>query len=209
MAYKINGKNRAIERLMVRGPKAPARLKYMHVSPKGTTVITPFSIARVSLPETTYHASAHAITQKQLDEIPRTTSSDPTLTVLPEGEVAVDSPAHMVPVNLNSLFDDFPCTESFVVNADILRKILTVASEVTNDANATTRLRYDRTTNTLRVDSFRMPGEQEFVCLMKCMKYTGNYLPGDVQPVKEMAKAEQQNLVMQLEAGRKFRGEGE
>ena len=51
MAYKVNGKNLSVSRLMVRGKDADKRLKYVHVGPKGTSVFSPIMVARVSLPE--------------------------------------------------------------------------------------------------------------------------------------------------------------
>jgi hypothetical protein len=47
--------------------------------------------------------------------------------------------------------------------------------------------------------------------VMKCMRYTGNYIAGDVDAnaPKVEAKPVQGNLVLKMSAGRKFRGEGE
>jgi len=217
MSYKVNGKNLAIGRLMVRGKdpkKAPARLKYLACGPKGTTVVTPSIVARVSLPEAEQGRPLGSLlyTQEELDAIPRPAPESSETVQLPEGQPCVDGPNFMVP-KMDSMFftptEDMP---SFIVNADMLRKLLTVASEVCNDSEKVTRIRFDKTSNSIRLDVYRVPGEQEFTAVMKCMKCGSSNLPGfavDAPAPLTDEKAVQGSLTLKVESGRKFRGEGE
>jgi hypothetical protein len=143
MAYQVNGKNLSVGRLMVRGKHADKRLKYIHVGPKGTTVIAPEFAARVSLPE--YHCSpsepAAIIPQAQIDTLPRVLPGSDDTVVLPQGLPAVTQPEYVVP----QVDKCFPAPEyqtaTFTCNGDILRKLLTVACETSKDSQKMLRLR--------------------------------------------------------------------
>ena len=213
MPYRVNGKNLAVNRLMVRGKNAEPRLKYMHAGPNGTTVVGPAYVARVSLPEQEKGPPLGTLvySQEAIDGVKRPAPESSEVVTLPPGEPAVDGPRYMVPKMDDQFFpptDDMP---AFVVNGEMLRKMLTVACEVCEDSEKVMRLRYDPKSNRLRIDTYAQPGDQEFVGVMKCMRYTGNYIAGDVDAnaPKVEAKPVQGNLVLKMSAGRKFRGEGE
>lgn len=212
MSYRVTGKNLAVGRLMVRGKSAEPRLKYLHCGPQGMSVVTPTVVARVSLPEQEgLPLGALIYPQTDVDAMKRPAPESPEIVTMPEGEPAVDSARYMVPKIEQCLFEADASMPSFIVNGDTLRKLLTVACEVCDDSEKVMRLRYDKVTNSLRIDTYRQPGGQEFVGVMKCMRYTGGYIPGDVAanaPSPEQ-KPEQGNLVLKMTSGRKFRGEGE
>lgn len=217
MSYTVNGKNLALGRLMVRGKdpkKAPPRLKYMMCGPKGTTVVTPTVVARVSMPEAEKGRMLGNLlyTQEELDAVKRPAPESEETVQLPEGQPAVDGPNFMVPKSEFLFFTPTEDMPSFVVNADLLRKVLTVASEVCDDADKVTRIRYDKTSNAIRIDVYRTPEKQEFTAVMKCMKCNSTNLPGfavDAPAPTQATPAEQGTLALRLEAGRKFRSEGE
>jgi hypothetical protein len=149
--------------------------------------------------------------QAEIDAMNRPAPESPAIVAMPEGEPAVDSARFMVPRIDQCLLEPDASMPSFIVNGDILKKLLTVACEVCNDSEKVMRLRYDKGTNALRIDTYRQPGEQEFVGVMKCMRYSGSFIPGEPasdMPVTEQ-KPQQGNLVLKLSTGRKFRGEGE
>lgn len=213
MSYRVSGKNLALGRLMVRGKDAEPRLKYLHCGPKGMSVVTNNIVARVSLPEQEKGLPLGTLVypQSAFDEIKRPAPESDEIVTMPAGEPAVDSPRFMVPRIDEAIWEPTADQPAFLVNGDMLRKMLTVACEVCDDADKTMRLRFDKTSNTIRLDTYRQPGEQEFVGVMKCMTYSGNYIPGTPDsktPVVE-SKPVQGNLVLKLSAGRKFRGEGE
>ena len=212
MSYRVTGKNLAVGRLMVRGKSAEPRLKYLHCGPQGMSVVTPTVVARVSLPEQGgLPLGALIYPQADVDAMKRPAPESPEIVTMPEGEPAVDSARYMVPKIEQCLFEADASMPSFIVNGETLKKLLTVACEVCDDSEKVMRLRYDKGTNSLRIDTYRQPGDQEFVGVMKCMRYTGNYIPGEpatTAPQVEQAPV-QGNLVLKMTTGRKFRGEGE
>lgn len=210
MSYRVNGRNLSVGRLMVRGKEADKRLKYIHVGPKGTSVITPELAARVSLPD--YCAStevAALIPQGELDALPRVVGDDTV--VLPEGRPAVTQPDYVVP----QIDKCFPAPEhqtaTFTCNAELLKKLLTVACEVSRDSQKLIRLRLCEDFNALRIDAYRQPGHQEFIAVLKGMDYEGNYIPGELptNAPKVEKKPVQRALGLKVNVGRRFRGEGE
>jgi len=209
MSYRVNGKNLAVSRLIVRGKDADKRLKYMHVGPKGTTVATPIAAVRVSLPEGEPQPLASAvIPQATLDNLPK---SNDDVVILPDGEPAQTGPKFLVP-QIDKIFPGPEYTTvAFTCNGELLRKMLTVACEVSEDSEKTIRLRICKDLNTLRVDAYRLPGKQEFCGVIKGILYDGNYIPGelpsDVPKVEK--RPQQQAVVLKVAQGRKFRGEGE
>jgi hypothetical protein len=215
MSYRVNGKNLSIGRLMVRGKEADKRLKYIHVSPKGTTVVTPVVIARVSLPKedvSSRFAGHVVIPQNELDEL-RTAASptNDTLVDLPEGVPAVTGPQFLVPQIEKCFPDPEYQTGVFTCNGDILRRLLTAACEVSNDSDKTIRLRICNDLNSLRIDTYRQPGDQEFCGVIKGLEYDGEYIPGEktTSGQKVERKPQQRGMMLKVAAGRKFRGEGE
>lgn len=220
MSYRVNGKNLALGRLMVRGKTADKRLKYIHVGQKGTTVITPNLVARVSLPDNSLALPPAMlpaiIPQSDIDKLrgcPGVTPENETVTVeMPKGLPAVTQPEYLVP----QVDKCFPAPEhqtaTFTCNADLLRKLLTVACEVSKDGDKTVRLRICSDFNTLRIDTYRQPEDQEFCGVLKGIDYDGDYIPGEPPtdaPHKIEKKPMQKALGLKTTVGRRFRGEGE
>src|SRR5690348_2214618 len=96
MSYRVNGRNLAVGRLMLRGKNADKRMKYVHVSAKGTSVITPNIVARVSLPQPVYGEPATIIPQEQIDK-ERLPAECEDIIELPPGLPAVTQPDYLVP----------------------------------------------------------------------------------------------------------------
>jgi hypothetical protein len=220
MSYKLNGKSLSVGRLMVRGKdpkKAPPRMKCMIVGPKGSMVVTPSSIVRVSLPDDSCKfddqgkpLGSLVYAQDELDAVQRPAPESATLVQMPEGQPAVDGPMFMVPKTDDVFFKQTADMPVFVFNADKLRTLLTIASEVCEDSDKVTRMIVDLKNNQIRLDTYRQPGDQEFCAVMKGVKYSGDYIPNEKEEKAALeVKPEQQNLLLPVVAGRKFRGEGE
>jgi hypothetical protein len=211
MSYRVNGRNLSVSRLMVRGKNADKRLKYIHVSAKGTSVITPVVVARVSLPrgEQQPYSSA-VIPQASVDKMTGRAGNDEIIS-LPEGEPAVNGPHFMVPQIDTCFPDPVYTTATFTCNGDLLRKLLTVACEVSSDSDKTIRLRICKDLNSLRIDTYRQPGTQEFCGALKGLDYDGDYIPGELPTgvPKVEKKPQQRGMLLKVSSGRKFRGVGE
>lgn len=214
MSYRVNGKNLAVGRLMVRGKTADKRMKYIHVSPKGTSVISPLTVARVSLPDACAPTLTPAviIPQEQIDKLrPLLTPESEDTIELPEGLPAVTQRDYLVP----QIDKCFPAPEHqtavFTCNGDLLRKLLTVACEVSKDSDKTIRLRICEEYNTLRIDTYRQPGDQEFCGVLRGMEYAGDYIPGEppADAPKVEKKPQQKVMSLKVSVGRRFRGAGE
>jgi hypothetical protein len=206
MTYRVNRKNMAVSRLMPRGKSADPRLKYIHVSPKGTTAINPVAIARVSLPKGNLPVLPALIPQNEIDVIgilPGDESID-----LPAGVPATTGADYLVPRIDQLIPEPNTQTTSFTCNGEMLLKLLKVACEVTNDSDKTIRLRICPSLGMMRIDSYRQPGEQEFVGVIKELEYYGNYIPGDSTGAapKPETKPKQVGIALKTETGRRFRG---
>src|SRR5258708_28150298 len=144
-------------------------------------VVTPTMVARVSLPEKEKGMPLGTLLcpQADIDAIKRPGPESDEIVTLPVGEPAVTGPHYLVP----KVDECFPTpdmqTHEFTVNGDLLRKLLTVACEVCDDSDKTMRLRFCQASNSLRIDTYRQPGQQEFVGVIKGMNYKGKYIPGD------------------------------
>jgi hypothetical protein len=214
MGYVVNGKNLSVARLMVRGKDADKRMKYVHVGPKGTSVVTPVVVARVSLP---HHENwkqpfgSAIISQDKMDALPKTAPESSDVVELPEGEPAITGSHFFVP-QIDKCFPDPEFTTgTFTCNGGLLRKLLTVACEVSNDSDKTIRLRICNDLNTLRIDAYRHPGDQEFCGVLKGIDYDGDYIPGEKAggPPKVEKRPQQRGMMLKASSGRKFRGTGE
>lgn len=220
MGFKLNGKNFSVVRLMGRGKNFEDRLKYLHASTKGTTVVTPTLVARVSLPgdkSTTQEIiggqpSTPCIwPQKQVDELTKPTPESGDYVEMPDGLPAVTGPDYLIP-NLDKLIPEAgEQNASITINGETLLKVLKVACEVTNDADKTVRLRICPEKGLLRVDTYRQPGEQEFVASIVEIEYYGANIPGDKtkdtpEPAKVEVKPSQATHTLKASTGRRFRG---
>ena len=224
--YQVNGKNLSVCRLM---PKARygsqemtdkmRRLRYLHVGPQGTSVVTNMLVARVSLPEASKgHKHSHLVPADALAGVERPAPESTTLVDLPDGPPAVTGPQYVVP----DIDKAFPSSDrqiaQFTCNADVLRTLLTIACDVSEDADKTVTLRICDTDGkkpwkgrTLRIDSYHQPEDQSFCALMKEIEYDGSYIAGEPVPTTSPVekKPQQAGVVMQVNEGRRFRGEGE
>ena len=217
---RVNRKNLAVSKLMARGKDADKRLKYLHVSPRGTTVVTPTYVAQVSLPAPVHMGEGPleplgvptvVIPQDEIDRLRLKTAMAMEVVELPEGEPAVTGPNFLVP-QVDKIFPDpMYTTAVFTCNADTLKRLLTVACEVSDDEDKIVRLRFCKDINALRIDAYRQPGEQEFCAAMTGMTYDGGYIPGEKDGVHalEERRPVQRAQVLKALTGRKFRGEGE
>ena len=209
MAYRINGKNLSVARLMPRGKDGDARLKYLHAGPKGVTAISPEVIARVSMPKGQADVTSTIWPQESVEKFLATSPTDLNdLVEVPEGLPAVTSPDFLVP-QIDKVIPEPEMQDAFVtVNAELLIKVLKAACDVTTDADKTVRLRVHQEENVLRVDAYCQPGEQEFVAVLTGVEYTGNNIPGDRPsdaPAKPEVKPIQQGLGLKSSTGRRFR----
>lgn len=218
VGYKLNGRNFSVVRLMGRGKNFEDRLKYLHASAKGTTVVTPTVVARVSLPgekSTTGPIGTQPVTpviwpQKQIDELTKPAPESGDFVEMPDGLPAVTGPDYLVP-NLDKLIPEAgEQNASITVNGETLLKVLKVACEVTEDNDKTVRLRICPEKGLLRVDTYREPGKQEFVASIVEIEYYGGNIPGDKtkdtpEPVKEV-KPSQATHTLKASTGRRFRG---
>ena len=209
MSYKVNGKNLSVGRLMVRGKDADKRLKFLHVGPKGTSVVTPIVVARVSLPDVEQDIQPSAvIPQDELDAMGRVAPEAPGTVNLPEGQPAITGPNFIVP-QIDKIFPgpEFQVA-AITVNADLLRKLMVIACECSEDSDKTVRLRVCNMGDTasLRIDMYRQPGEQEFCGVLKGIDYDGDYIPGEKEPGKKLEKKpQQQGMLLKVSTGRRFK----
>lgn len=210
--YRINGKNLSIARLIPRGKDSDsARMQYMHASSKGTAIIAPTVVARVSLPPQgpDMDDTPTIWPTEKVDELLAAKGSDVSKDILVEpGRPAVTGADYMVP-KLDPVFPDAQeQSASFTVNAELLLKVLKAACEVTTDAEKAVRLRFCPGRNVLRVDTYRQPGEQEFVAVIQELEYCGENIPGDkpsdAPPVENKPKPAKLGE-LKVNAGRKFR----
>ena len=220
MGYKLNAKNLAVNRLMPRGPKAEKRLKYMHASAKGTVCITPAYLVRVGLPAGECQPRLPVIFPQadidNFDKLGQTQYRDGLAFDMGEGRPAGTGPEFLIPKIDDAIPDPADQTASFTCNGEILLKMLKIANEVCTDSDKPITLRFygnsQHPTDTtqaavLRIDSYRHPGEQEFLGVLKGQEYYGNLIPGnrpsDV-PVKE-EKPRQITETLRVATGRRFR----
>jgi hypothetical protein len=208
MEFTVNGKCLEVGRFMVRGKDADARLKFLHFSKDGVTSFNPHGIMRVSMPAGEAQPSLPVIVpQAEVDkwnlkpEEKMNVAQDIT-------EPGVTSPDYLVP-NVKTIIPD-PETQEFsiTVNGEMLLKMLKTACAVCEDGEKTMKLRYFPKEGKIRIDTYAMPGQQQFLGVLMELDYPGDYVPGDKQgdgPVKVEKPAQQKELALLTEEGRKFR----
>ena len=218
MGYRINAKNLAVNRLLPRGPKAEKRLKYMHASAKGTVCLTPAYLVRVSLPKDERQPNRPAIyPQADIDTLGHCGfRTQDTVSDIGEGRPAGTGPEFLVPKIDDAIPEPEEQTASFTCNGATLLKMLKIANEVCNDSEKPVALRFYGNSQhptdptqaaVLRIDTYRQPGEQEFVGVLKGMEYYGDLIPGNRPsdaPVKE-EKPRQITETLRVATGRRFR----
>jgi hypothetical protein len=208
MRYTINAKNLAVGRLMPRGKDADPRLKHVVVNKEGTTAFHPQGIARVSLPAgVAQPVMPVLIPQAEVDKW--NLKTDERMDI-PEDvtEHAVTSPDYLVPNAKTIIPDPSQQFASMTVNGEMLLKLLKVAVEVCDDSEKALKLRFFPNEGKLRIDTYRQPGQQEFVGVLCELDYNGDYIPGDkpsgAPPVPEK-KPVPKNIALKTDTGRKFR----
>ena len=206
MTYQLNGKNLAVARMMPRGPKADKRLKYVHVSSRGTACLTPSYLVRVSLPDVDSQPTGSVIyPQKMIDELPAE-HFEHLVRNMPEGKVAVTGPEWFIPKFEQMIPTPQSQTASITLSGELLLKMLKIAVEVSEDSQKTLRLRI--CDGKLRVDNYRQEGDQEFLGVLSEIAYEGGLIPGDVDPDKHVTEVKpmQKAAVLKRSEGRRFRG---
>ena len=205
---KVNGKNLAVTRMMQRGKAGDARLKYMHVSPKGTTVFGPSYMVRVSLPEVDTVTPSAIYPHAQIENF-RKQGMPIEPVELPKGQPAVTSPEFTVPRTDTIVPNASDTTCTFTCNAELLREMLQIVCDVCEDRFKTVRLRICKNKGVLRVDAHANTGKQEFLGVLREIDYSGPYIPGDANVTDEPqaeVKPKEKYLMMKVTTGRKFRG---
>ena len=205
MSYKLNAKNLVVARMIGRGKTANKRLKYLHVSRKGTTAITPCWMCRVSLPfKENQPLEAMIYPQRVIDSL-KPIGDIPML--MPAGISATTTPEYIVP-NIESLIPaPSEQTMSFTVNGETLARMLKVANKVNTSELKSIRIRYCPDRGVIRLDTFRKPGEQEFVGVIHGIEYSGTDIPGDAAGEKIPSSVSKQTVAaLKISHGRKFRG---
>jgi hypothetical protein len=209
MRYTVNGKNLAVGRLMPRGKDADSRLKHVHVSKDGVTAFHPQGVVRVSLPAgVAQPAIPVLVPQAEVDKWHL--RAEETLDI-PEDvtEPGVTSPDYLVPALKSIIPDPNLQYATFTVNAEILLKMLKVAVEVCEDSEKACRLRFYPNEGKLRIDTYRQPGQQEFVGVISELEYAGDYIPGDKSQNAPKVAAEKKpapkGIALKTDTGRKFR----
>ena len=201
---RLNRKSLSLRRILksVKDPK----FEYFHVGPEGTTVTNNHVLGRVSLPagETVATPVIYPI-----DTIETIQPSGDDLVEMPEGLPAKTTGRHIVPQFNQAIPKPEEQSATFTCNAKILIDLLKVATEVTEHSHNLVRLRICRNGKTLRIDSHRNEGEQEFCAILMGINYNGRNIPGDTE---KMAATQTENedvasptLNLPLTEGRKFR----
>jgi hypothetical protein len=122
---------------------------------------------------------------------------------LGDGVPAFSGPDFIIPRIEDVIPDINDQTAVFTCNGETLLKMLKIATEVSDDHEKTLRLRVCG--DTLRIDTYRQPGAQEFLGILKGVEYNGNYIPGDkTMDVKE-EKPKQITTPLKTSTGRRFR----
>lgn len=208
MEFTVNGKNLEVGRFMVRGKDADSRLKFLHFSKDGVTSFNPHGIMRVSMPAGEAQPALPVIVpQAEVDKWklkPEEKMSVPQ----DQTEPGVTSPDYLVP-NAKTIIPDPETQEMTVcVNGEMLLKMLKTACAVCEDSEKTLKLRYFPKEGKLRIDTYAMPGQQQFCGVLMELDYPGDYVPGDKTgdgPVKVEQAPVQKELALLTEEGRKFR----
>ena len=208
MEFTVNGKNLEVGRFMVRGKDADARLKFLHFSKDGVTSFNPHGIMRVTMPAGEAQPALPVIVpQNEVDKW--NLKSDQKMNIPADvTEPGVTSPDYLVP-NVKTIIPDPETQEcTITVNGEMLLKMLKAACAFCEDSEKTLKLRYFPKEGKLRIDTYAMPGQQQFCGVLMELDYSGDYVPGDKQgdgPTKVESAPVQKELALLTDEGRKFR----
>lgn len=208
MKFTINSKNLAVGRLMPRGKDADSRLKHLLVSKDGVTAFHPQGMMRVSMPAGVAQPAVPVlIPQSAVDDIDVKSGTQydvPEDTTVP----GVTGPDYLVPNVRQIIPEPNQQAATITVNGELLLKMLKAACEVCEDSEKAMRLRYYPNESKLRIDTYRQPGQQEFVGVLCELEYSGDYIPGDKNsdtPKVEAKPKPSKGLSLRTDTGRKFR----
>ena len=187
---------------MPRGKDANRRLKYMHVSPKGTMCLTEMAMARVSLPEDHHGLTSIIIPQPQVDKM----RENLTEVQITGAHPAVTSPNFLVPKIDSVIPETNETSTSIIVNGEILLKMLKIANEVSTDSEKIMALRIYPKQGVIRLDTYRQPGQQEFLGIIREMEYYGENMPGgEKEGSMKESRPKQKGMMLKTSTGRRFR----
>jgi hypothetical protein len=189
--FKLNKKNLGLEKLLSRDNP---RLRHLHVSGRGSTIVQPSYWCRVSLPNPSE-------------------TWPPYLRLANGDEIdAKTTPDHLVPNVENLIPAPSEQTCTVTVNGATLAKILKVANEVNEDPLKTVRLRWCPDRGVLRIDTFAAAGDQSFLGVIRPVEYHGPDIAGDIEKDifaggRKMEKPVQLMTPIKVSDGRRFRSE--
>lgn len=206
MKFTINKKNLAVGRFMPRGKDGDPRLKHVLINKDGVTAFHPQGIMRVSLPAGVAQPAVPVLLpQAEFDKLDVRENYDvPEETTVP----GVTGPDYLVPNAKQIIPEPNMQYATVTLNGELLLKMLKAACEVTEDAEKTLRLRFYPNEAKLRIDTYRQPGQQEFVGVLCELEYAGDYIPGDKSsdaPKVEAKPKATKGLALRTDTGRKFR----
>ena len=175
------------------------RWEYLYCSPKGVIATDTTSLIRVSLPKQENCPTEPIIYGREALAVAQLTEN------MPVGEEA-KSGKYSVPDLEAGIVSADKQTASITINAKSLINLLEAACEVTEHSKSLVKLRFCG--NSLRIDSHRLEGEQEFTGILTEVYYSGNMIPGDpknntnAQPTETV---DERKLSLPETSGRKFR----
>ena len=185
------------------------RWEYLYCSPKGVIATDTMLLIRVTLPKYPVDVNpieAVVFSRKVVEERANTLAEDKISSIeMPAGEEA-KSGKYSVPNLEAGIVSADKQTASITINAKSLINLLEAACEVTEHSRSLVKLRFCG--NSLRIDSHRLEGEQEFTGILMGISYSGNMIPGDpknntnAQPTETI---DERKLSLPETSGRKFR----
>ena len=185
------------------------RWEYLYCSPKGVIATDTTSLIRVTLPKYPVDVNpieAVVFSRKVVEERANTLTENKVSSIeMPAGEEA-KSGKYSVPDLEAGIVSADKQTASITINAKSLINLLEAACEVTEHSRSLVKLRFCG--NSLRIDSHRLEGEQEFTGILMDVSYSGNMIPGDpknntnAQPTETI---DERKLSLPETSGRKFR----
>jgi hypothetical protein len=183
--------------------------EYLYCSPKGVICTDTTSLIRVTLPKFPVDVNPpeavifSAKTAKERES--QVQDGKSTSVEMPAGEEA-KSGKYSVPNLEAGITGPDKQTASITINARSLINLLEAACEVTEHSRSLVKLRFCG--NSLRIDSHRLEGEQEFTGILMGIQYLGDKIPGEPtgktinQPTETI---DERKLSLPETQGRKFR----
>jgi hypothetical protein len=180
--------------------------EYLYCSPKGVICTDTTSLIRVTLPKSPHFESNPTepvvFSRKDVEEKQKIKDD---IILAPLGEEA-KSGKYSVPNLEAGIIGPDKQTASITINARSLINLLEAACEVTEHSRSLVKLRFCG--SSLRIDSHRLEGEQEFTGILMGIQYSGDKIPGEPtgktinQPTETI---DERKLSLPETSGRKFR----